>query len=177
MGKGDIRIKRMSNDKSQKLNQKAINSNHENVWIYFICWSDSLVYIYSQKTKELQEMAKGRVQKKNTRIWDICQIRADPTHPWGNWDIKNWDKIQKYLPPPPLEEIVTFFNKCLKVWLQESVQFEGTRSLILVNLTKNRAKTNIYHEKAMKIGWKVDKLWGKHFDMQSFHPPPCHNFL
>ena len=89
-------------------------------------------------------------EKKNTRIWDICQIRADPTPPWGNWDIKNWDKIQEKLPPPPLEEIVTFFNKCLKVWLQKSVQFEENESLMLVNLTKIEQKII----NTMKKHWK-----------------------
>ena len=81
-------------------------------------------------------MVREGFNKKNSKIWDIYQIRTDPTLPWGNCDIKNCDKIQKILPPPPLKKFVTFFNKCLKVRLQESAQFEENGSLMILNLTK-----------------------------------------
>ena len=121
----------------------------------------------------LIKLGKGS-KKINSKIWDIYQIRADPPHPWGNCDIKNCDKIQKPLPPPPLKEIVTFVYQ----------MFEGTDTRIctiwrkwkpnVTQLDYNRANTNKYNEKALKIGWKVGKSNRQNFDMQSF--PPCHNF-
>ena len=79
------------------------------------------------------------MQKRTPEFETFVKLGLTPP-PQGKLRHKKLGQNTKKLPPPPLEEIVTFFNKCLKVWLQKSVQFEENGSLMLVNLTKIEQK-------------------------------------